>query len=361
MSERRYVQILPTAAFGDAIGNDAIAIYHLLQGNGYSTEIYAQNIDPRYQLKQIKPISELEQLCEKDVILYHGSTGTELNYRLQDYPGVKILIYHNITPAYFFENYSEQLYNLTNDGYEGIKYLSKHVDYCIADSAFNAKELKEMGYQCQIEVCPILIPFHDYASQSSGMEEELRKDNWTNILFVGRIAPNKKQEDIIKAFYCYQRKYKPKSRLFLVGNSSGMEKYDARLRKYSDLLGIQDKVIFTGHVSFSDILAYYKSADIFVCMSEHEGFCVPLVEAMMFEKPIIAYDAGAVSETMGNGGLLLEEKDPELTARVMHQLVQDKDLQRKILSEQKKQLDRYKNENVGRLFLHILNRAANVS
>ena len=151
---------------------------------------------------------------------------------------------------------------------------------------------------------------------------------------------------MIRAFYCYQRDYNPKSRLFLVGSASGMEKYEGQLRAYVKRLGLEDKVIFPGHIKFNAILAYYRLADVFVCMSEHEGFCVPLVEAMYFDTPVVAYRSSAIPDTLGKGGLLLEDKDPHMAAAVIDRVVQDDALRAYISGQQRAMLENYSYENV---------------
>ena len=143
-----------------------------------------------------------------------------------------------------------------------------------------------MGYTCPIDVLPILIPFDDYAKTPSQQVIDRYSDGYTNLIFTGRIAPNKRQEDVIRAFYDYKKFYNPKSRLILVGGHNGMERYYHRLKSYINALELED-VVFPGHIKFDEILAYYKIADVFLCQSEHEGFCVPLVEAMYFDVPVV--------------------------------------------------------------------------
>ena len=138
-----------------------------------------------------------------------------------------------------------------------------------------------MGYTCPIDVCPIIIPFADYDREPDAeVLARYRGDGKKNWMFLGRVSPNKKAEDVIRAFTCYKRDYEPESRLFLIGRTGGVKLYDKALENYIRLLGVEDSVIMPGHVTFAEILAYYHLADVFVCMSEHEGFCVPLVEAM---------------------------------------------------------------------------------
>ena len=163
---------------------------------------------------------------------------------------------------------------------------------------------------------------------------------------MGRIAPNKRQEDIIRAFRYYHRNCNPKSRLFLVGSDTGMERYRNQLDNYISALGLQDAVIFPGHISFAAILAYYRLADVFVCMSDHEGFCVPLVEAMYFDVPIIAYAAAAVPETLGNGGLLLDSSEPETAAAAVDRILTDEPLREALRAGQKEKLKDFSYDRV---------------
>ena len=212
------IQMLTTIAFGDAVSNDTLAIRDIIREMGYETGIYAEHIDERLPTGTARVVTELPRLDKDDVIIYHASTGTQLNFDLPKLPGRKLMIYHNITPAEFFEGYSPEAVRLTQFGYDGIRYLADKVGYCIAVSDYNRQDLRAMGYSCPIDVCPILIPFEDYdQAPDPKIIRRYENDGWTNLLFVGRLAPNKKQEDVIRAFYCYQRDYNPKSRLFLVG------------------------------------------------------------------------------------------------------------------------------------------------
>ncbi|MDE6102076.1 MAG: glycosyltransferase, partial [Ruminococcus sp.] len=162
------------------------------------------------------------------------------------------------------------------------------------------------------------------------------------------IAPNKKQENIIKTFYFY-KKTNPDSRLILVGSYAGMENYYERLETYVKALGLSD-VIFTGHVKFSEILAYYRIADVFLCMSEHEGFCVPLTEAMFFNVPVIALNAGAVSGTLGGSGILLPDNDPVFASEMIEYTLNNSDFRRHITDGQKKRLADFSYKKTSRLF-----------
>ncbi|MBQ9252017.1 MAG: glycosyltransferase [Clostridia bacterium] len=352
------LQILPTLNYGDAIGNDTLAIHQILKENGFPSPIYAANIGKRIPEGAALPLSQLPSLAWDDVVLYHAAIGTRLNYEVASMSCKKVMIYHNITPPDFFRGYSPSMELQTRSGYIGIKTMSRAMDYCIADSEYNKSELRRMGYTCPIDVCPIIIPFEDY-DQTPNQEvlDKYQNDGWTNLLFVGRIAPNKKQEDIIRAFYVYQQKYNPKSRLFLVGNSAGMEKYQQRLDAYIEKLGLEEKVIFPGHIGFDEILTYYQLAHLFVCMSEHEGFCVPLLEAMHFKKPILAYASSAVPETLGAGGLLTETKDPRENAALMNYILTHANFRQSLLQNQQQVLHRFQYAQVRARFEECLQNA----
>ena len=176
-----------------------------------------------------------------------------------------------------------------------------------------------------------------------------------NILFTGRIAPNKKHEDVIRSFYYYKKYFNQNARLIFVGNYNGFEPYYNRLCKYVSKLHLED-VIFTGHIKFNEILSYYNVADVFVCMSEHEGFCVPLVEAMEFEVPIVAYDSTAISDTMGNGGILIKEKNAIEVAALINQLCNDEEMRSQIVAEQRERLRIFDYEVIKKKIVDSLSR-----
>lgn len=345
----RIIQLLPTLSFGDAIGNDTIALKGAISDMGYISEIYAENIDKRLPSDTAKNFSRLKNLKKDDVLLYHKSTGTDLTFKIQELHCRKIMIYHNITPPEFFRPYSTAAASLTEYGYKGVEHLRDKVDYCLADSAYNKSELLRMGYTCPVDVRPVLIRFEDYKQTPAKNVLNKYGDGKRNLIFVGRIAPNKKQENIIRAFYQYKR-IEPDSRLILVGSYTGMENYYERLVKYAAALGLRDDVIFTGHIKFSEILAYYRIADAFVCMSEHEGFCVPLAEAMFFDVPIIAYNTSAVGDTLGGSGVLLDSNDPVFAANVIHRVLTDETLKQQIIGGQRRRLEDFSYDRIKDIF-----------
>lgn len=350
----RIIQLLTTVSYGDAVSNDVLALHETMCKKGYEASIYAENVDPRLPSGLVRRIKRMPKLQDDDVILYHLSTGTDLNYKLPKYKGRKILVYHNVTPCEFFADYSPHAWKLCKKGQEGLRYLADKVEYCIADSQYNKQDLIAAGYKCKIDVLPILIPFSDYdKTPNEKILRRYKNDKYVNILFTGRIAPNKKQEDIIKAFYMYQKYYNQKARLFLVGSYNGMETYYHKLKNYVKELHL-DNVYFTGHIKFDEILAYYNLSDLFLCMSEHEGFCVPLVEAMKFDLPVIAYDSSAIGDTLGGSGVLLKDKNPLEVAGMIHYLTTHPDVMETLKEEQRARLNDFSHDKIEEQFLQYM-------
>jgi glycosyltransferase involved in cell wall biosynthesis len=330
-------QLMPTIAYGDGVSNDALNVDKVLKELGYTTRIFADNIDERISNSIVTPVSKMPRIKSDDIIIYHLSTGTMLNEKIKDYTCKKMMIYHNVTPPSYFHGYSEQAVELCKQGIIGVKSLKETFDYCWAVSEYNKRELVQYGYQCNIDIIPNIVSFDEYAQSPEYRLLTKFKNNYVNIIFVGRIAPNKKHEDLIKAFYYYKTYINHKSRLIIVGSYQGMEVYYAKLLKYVELLELDD-VIFTGHVSFKEIITYYHLADIFLCMSEHEGFCIPLIEAMYFKVPIVAYISSAIGETLGNSGVKLQDADGRAAAEAIDILIRRKDVREYVIKIQNERL-----------------------
>lgn len=333
----KIIQVLRNLSYGDAIGNDVLAIKKALTKMGYQNTICAEYIDHRLPKNTAYPVNRLLTVEPDDIVLYHLSTGTDLNYTFAELPCRKIVRYHNITPPHFFHGYSQAAEDSCKDGLKAAAEIADRVDYCLAASEFNKQDLIRMGYKQRIDVLPILIPFSDYNKVPDHNTIKRYSDGKVNFLFTGRVAPNKKHEDIIQIFYHYKRYINRNSRLFLVGGYAEKDRYYQKLLQYVKDLRLKD-VIFSGHIQFNQILSYYRLADLYVCMSEHEGFCVPLVEAMYFEKPILAYGSTAVPETLGGGGVLLHEKDPKVGALMAERILNDNELHMQIIKNQQERL-----------------------
>jgi glycosyltransferase involved in cell wall biosynthesis len=271
-----------------------------------------------------------------NVLLCHFSIGysSEVLYWLQSLPDRKVLIYHNITPAPYFAGISDLYFEET---FAGRRQLMQLLPVTVAgwgDSDFNRRELVTIGWQ-QTAVLPIVFEPGRYQIETDRATlDRLNYDRALNVLVVSRVAPNKKFEDAILTFYQLKKFIEPRARLYLVGSSDQMDKYAAYLQALVERLALTD-VHFIGHVSREELIAYYQAADVYLCMSEHEGFGVPLIESMYFDVPVIAYAAAAVPETMGSAGVLVTRKDHAAIAELIHLVVCDKSLRARLIAQQR--------------------------
>ena len=344
----RIVQVLPNITKGDAVSNNCLAIDKILTEAGYDTKIYARMIsDYKFFRGKVKFLTDLPSLGRQDILFYHMAIA--LNKDLHFCKGRKLFQYHNITPPEFFRKYEPSISVACQTGLDEMRSLKNVPDLCLADSEFNRNDLIKAGYKCPIHTVPILIPFEDYDKPADKNIIEQYKDGKTNILFVGRVVPNKAHEDLIRTFAWYQKHINPESRLILIGNTS-LRSYYNQLMKYAELLGVKDLVI-PGHISFSAILGFYKAADVFLCMSLHEGFCVPLLEAMHFQVPVIARSTTAVPYTLKDAGILLEDNNPVIAAMMIDKVVTDPRLREQIIRKQNERLEFFSYENVKQMIL----------
>jgi glycosyltransferase involved in cell wall biosynthesis len=346
-------QILTALSYGDAISNEAIEIRDSLRRMGYHSDIFAKYIHPKVS-KYTKNLNEYKKNADNIVIYHFPLAGFEVTEFVKQLPDIKILIYHNFTPHYFFKNINNNLYNACIHGSDELKTLRNIVKLALGDSEYNKNELEDYGFY-NTGILPILIDYSKYNKAPNRKIITKYNDDYINLIFVGRIAPNKMQEDLIKIFY-YYKKINPKSRLFLVGSYNGMEKYVLQLKEMVKKFGLND-VIFTGHTSFDSMIAYYHLADVFLCMSGHEGFCVPLLESMYFNIPIVAYNSTAVPYTLGNSGILVYEKRYDEVAEIINLLINDESLKQKIVKKQKerfKDFDKSKTEEKLKNYIETL-------
>ncbi|HAJ96669.1 MAG TPA: glycosyltransferase [Ruminococcus sp.] len=348
-------QIVTTLNFGDAIGNDVIAIKHVIEDMGLKTAVYSESIAPKVKEPDCMTLEHFPKLHDDDIVIYHMGNGSPLNEAVTHLDCRKIMIYHNITPYEFFHLDSMSAVENCRKGLQDVKTVMRgKFNAYIADSAFNKSDLVRMGYKADsISVIPVIVPFDDYKKKpDSAMVEEL-SDGMTNIVFVGRIAPNKKHEDLIWIFAYYKKYVNPDSRLILAGSANADGMYFKDLQAYIEELGVKD-VVFAGHISFAEILAIYKTAHVFLCMSEHEGFCVPLLEAMTFDVPVIAYGACAVPETLGGAGVVVSNKDPVFLSKVIDGVVNQKAMRSQIIKAQRERLKYFQYDRIKKEFQDFL-------
>jgi glycosyltransferase involved in cell wall biosynthesis len=292
-----------------------------------------------------------------DLLIYHYSIYCG-NYRYYlDSRSRKVLIYHNITPAEFYEHFYQDAADLCRMGRDLIPQLAV-CDLALGDSDFNRRELVAAGFP---EEKTGVLPINPPLDKLDGVEEdeELSRrldDGKVNLLFVGRVVPNKRVEDIVKLFYCYHRGINAASRLVVAGTL--LNTYYSALLSLARRMGIDDRVHFLGKISDSSLKSCYLRSHYYISMSEHEGFCVPVLEAFHFGLPVMAYAAGAVPETMGGAGVLFTVKDYPLLAEFVDRLERDAFLRERILVEQRGRLEAFKEEGFATKLREVLGRLA---
>lgn len=333
-------QILPTFSPADAIGNEVILIQEILRESGYESEIFCESHHPNVSAYHYNQYSQ--ESGKDNVLIYHHSIGSNIAGFINELPDKKMMIYHNITPASYFFGINDSLVYLLQKGRQELHDLSSSIQLAVGDSEYNRQELENAGYT-DTGVLPILLDFTAYPDPCMETLERF-SNGWTNVLFVGRISPNKAYEDIIKTFYYYKH-INHNSRLLLPGSYEGTEIYYESLQELIRKLHLTD-VYFPGKVNFEELVAYYKCADIFLCMSEHEGFNVPIVESMYFGVPIIAYNACAIPHTLGDAGILINRKDYSIIAELMHYLLDNTSLKNKLILNQEKRRNSFYFEKI---------------
>lgn len=349
-------QFATSLSYGDAISDEMLEIQSVLQERGYRSEIFVKLYDPK-SAKHIKDYREYKKYSSPDnVVIFHFSIGSPVSKLFFRVPDRKMMIYHNITPHEYFLDAHRILARECYKGRLEINLFVDKVDLAVGDSEFNRRELQAVGYRAT-GVLPILMNFSKFDRPGDLVTRSLFDNGKTTLIFVGRLIPNKKFEDIIKTYYLYKKYFNPDSQLILAGDYRGLERYFSSLQELVARLNLMD-VHFSGHIDFAELLAFYQAAHIFLSMSEHEGFGVPLLEAFYMNIPVIAYAAGAVEETMNGGGVILRHKDVLRTAALIDRIQRDQALRKTIIDGQLKALQEYSRENVSRILLEHVRKAS---
>jgi glycosyltransferase involved in cell wall biosynthesis len=273
------------------------------------------------------------------VTLFHFALPSPMSVAFATLPGGRVLQYHNITPAEYFAPYDAGLFRLAALGRRELQTLVGRVELALGDSDFNRQELAALGFT-STGVLPIAVNTERItAAPARPALEKILSDGLINILFVGRIVPNKRIEDHIRLAELYKRYVDSYYRFIFVGRYDGIPRYYAQIRALiAQYQMLPDRFWFTGPVPDEDLAAFYRWADVYVSLSEHEGFCVPLIEAMSVDVPVLAYAAGAVPETLGGAGVLFTPKDLELAAETMGMLVYDRPFREAVVAGQRRRL-----------------------
>jgi glycosyltransferase involved in cell wall biosynthesis len=353
-------QLVHTLSYGDAISSEVLALDRAWRELGCVSEIVALHTHPRYQGKT-KHL-EWAEGQSPDTLVLHYSLGSPLNdlYRVSN-ATERVLIYHNITPPHWFRSVNPRVCRNIEAGIRDLEELCRLSDRIIADSPYNASEIEAFGLSAEVLPLPI-DPSRWTVSANPGIAQMLRADPRPHLLHVGRIAPNKRLEDLIKLLFVLHTAFQKKAVLWLVGIDTDTELYGFALKRMAREFGLEDYVRFTGGLTDEEVRSFYENSSLYLCMSEHEGYCYPVVEAMHFGLPVVAYNAGAIATTIGEGGLIVDTKDPGLLGALVAELLDDAELRRDMIKAGRTQVaaasfERFR-ENVGSLFRRGMGRRA---
>ena len=331
----RVNQWIPAAHRGDAVGDNARALRSYFRSRGLAADIYALTIDRSLE-GDIWPWSHAAAR-DGDVTILHFALASPLSDAFRTVPGMRVLYYHNVTPAHFFAPFDHNIARLAILGRRELRTLSGSVDVALGVSEFNRQELEDVGFD-DAGVLPLMV---DTARLTEAPRrpalERLLGDGLANVLYVGRLAPNKKIEDLIRLAEVFKRYVDSQYRFIFVGKDDAVPAYGRAIRQMvGEFQMLPERFWFTGAVPDEELAAYYRHAHAYVSLSEHEGFCAPLVEAMAMDVPILAYAAAAVPETLGGAGVSFAPKDLELAAELLGRVIYDEPFRRGIIAGQRR-------------------------
>jgi glycosyltransferase involved in cell wall biosynthesis len=329
----RIDQWVPALHRGDAIGDSARLMRDAFRAWGNQADVYALELDEDLR-GDGRAWSEWRPGGPADAVILHYALPSPLTAALMAHRGRRALVHHNITPPEFFLGYDEEMVRICRIGREELVTLRGHVDLALGDSEFNRQELEAAGFP-RTGVLPIYLDFRRYREPPGPVLARDLADGRTNVLFVGRLVPNKRHDDLMRMAAYWKRYIAPDVRLVLVGKAPRRRGYFEALQAFQYEQGFTPwEVVFTGHLEHRDLLACYRTAHVFVSMSEHEGFGVPLVESMLMDVPVLAYRAGAVPGTLGGAGVLFDEKRFDEVAEMASRLAAPGPLREAVLRTQ---------------------------
>lgn len=318
-------QVVPSLRRWDAVGDHTRRLRDVLRGAGVRSEIFSDDVDPALAA-EARPLRELPPPDPaRTAVVYQCSIGNEVVDALVARGEPLVVDYHNLTPVGMLLRWAPDMAHLVGWGRSQVRQLALHAVLGVGDSDFNTAELDHLGYR-RTATAPILLD-PDVVAADEGAEGE-RDGSW---LFVGRVVPNKAHHDLIAAFAWHRRHHDPAAVLHVVGGVA-VPAYQAALEAMADRLGVAGAVRFHGAVTPEQRDALYRRCGVFVCLSDHEGFCIPLLEAMAHRLPIVAYAAAAVPETVGTAALVLPAKSPSLVAAAAREVLADEALRTEMVT-----------------------------
>jgi FkbM family methyltransferase len=343
------------SAVGDAITQAMLLTRTLLRGAGYASEIYVEHVDPLLS-DELRPLDELPPHADYVLIARH-SMGFDAFDRIAALPAPKILIYHNITPPELLAE-MPGLQHYARLGREQLARWRPLVHAALADSEYNTIELRRLGFD-DAQACTLLFDIAALRGRAVARSAASpRQDDVFTILCVGRVIASKGQDDLVAAYARFRATFAASSRLVLVG------RYDGASRPYAEMLrarvraeGLDAHVTLTGLVSDEELHGWYNVADLYVSVSRHEGFGVPLAEAMAHGVPVLALPSGAIPYTLDGAGMLLADAAPDTVAAAMGVLATDPALRAALAEQGQRSLDRFRIDRQLPRLLEALTRA----
>ena len=332
----RVLQIRELLSYGDGIGNTIVTMDRVLSKK-FDTIIAVRKYSEEHEfLARLIRFNRLDELDiqSDDIVIYHFGEWSLILQELMDIKCKKILMYQNVTYPYFYTGINEGVSLNCLKAQQYVRNTTACFLKALTPSSFSRNELIDMGWKSEdVYLLPLPVSLERKTITRKNNNEERR------FLFVGRMVPNKKIEDVIRVFDYYRNKYYKNSYLKLVGDKS-KDVYFEALCKYIEANHIEN-VEFLGRVSDEELEEIYRSSDIYLCMSEHEGFCIPLIEAMSYEIPVVAYNATAVPDTMGDAGVLLDSKDPKYVCEKIDRIFEDESYRKQLIEVQNRHIDTY--------------------
>jgi glycosyltransferase involved in cell wall biosynthesis len=320
---------------------------------GFYSEIYCLTMDKGLE-GECALFSTFGSPGPTDITILHYALPSPLTSAFAKLSSRRVLLYHNLTPHEFFEKFSSEMTRISRLGREELASLVPHVSMALADSEFNRQELVQIGYS-STEVFPLFVDFDKYKQPMNDFTFELFRDDRANVLFVGRIVPNKKIDDLIRVIFYYKKYISPLVRLIVVGKTSSLPPYYQSLIKMADEFYLKpEEICFTGHIPDDEMFSLYKASDVFLSLSEHEGFGLPFIESMVFDLPIIAYDCTAVPFTLDGAGILIAHKKVDYVAELIQLISHRKKLKQDIILGQQQRLERFKKIDKKKILLGMI-------
>lgn len=310
----------------------------LLRRMGHDAEIYALTIDDSL-LGDVRPFADPDA-TRGDLTIFHFALPSPMSEAFGRLSNGRVLQYHNVTPASYFAPYDPMLFRLASIARTELATLVGRVDLALGGSEYNRRELESLGFN-PTGVLPLAVNLARVTQRPDrpALAQTL-DDDFVNFLFVGRIAPNKKIEDHLRLAEHYKRYVDAYYRFIFVGKYDAVPRYYSSIRALmSEYRLLDERFVFTGPVPDEDLAVYYRHAAVYVSLSEHEGFCAPLLEAMATDVPILAFAAAAVPETLGGAGVQFAPKDLEYGAELLGALAFDDALRARVIAGQRRRLD----------------------